>query len=882
MKPILIFPKSKIFDRDPLSGGGSKLFTPSPAKQRLRLNTSFNQLKSSFTRAALSVDPAGFSPERTLVLETSGSVGKFYRAARKLEGLEFIQELVGDEIPPDDDFYYQKKGEVKSDKALKGFIYLTMTNEDSLNKLIKYWDNYSEDENYQFPTGLAPLKNLFACLYNIRYWDTSDRLKNTGLIGNWIQRIEDQQEDLPVEIDFWFRDNSELRHQSEERVKKLIDSIGGQVVQSYTLEPIQYHAILAKIPAQLVTSLLHGNLEDIELMRCDDVMYFRPSGQCMAPVFISDNADEEDAQNELTIDDNDEPPDSHPVVALFDGLPLENHQWIKDFIMIDDPDDWASAYHNPSEQQHGTSMASLIIRGDMEESDGVLNRKIYCRPILTPFATGFDSTAEKIPDDVLPIDIVHRAVVRLFEPEGDQDSIAPSIKVINLSIADPERRFDGQMSPWAKLIDYLSYKYQTNFVISAGNHTHDIVLNMTNEEFIKLDAEHREATILSSIADEEHLRRLMSPAESINAITVASSHEDELVEEEFYSQINPYTNRKMPSPINPVTWGSRRSVKPDVLMPGGRATYRLKGVLDSDQAILRLLAYNRPPGQMVASPGTSGNLNSYAHTFGTSNAAALASRRLGFLYDTLHDLYTSNHGDNLSREYEAVLLKALFCHGATQASSFNRIEELFKTKENSQVFKSIAPKYLGYGNIEQERVHGCLDNQATILQCGKIKHCEAHTYRFRLPDSLRSQVVNRRLIITLAWFTPINPSSSTSYRRAHLYFKPPAISDQENNHLAVDSREVDWNMVKAGTVQHEVFTGENKAAVYSSETSMEIKVSCRSEDDKELPIAYGLVVTLDTPGVDLPIYEEVKADLEIQYGVEPSVPQQTELNSDTH
>ncbi len=867
MKPILIFPKPQVSTFDKRGFPPRKPVIPSPAKQGLRLNASFNLLKSSFSRAALSTDPAGFSPERTLVLETIGSVDKFYRAALKVDGLEFVQELVGEEIDPDEDFFYrEKEGDSVSEKMLNGFIYLTMVNQEALTKLHRYWENYTRQKNYKFPRGLAPLRDLFSCLHSIRYWDTSDRLHNTGLVEDWHRRAEGQQEELPVEIDLWFHNNSELRGLAEHRVSELIGSIGGYVAQLCTLEAIQYHAVLAMVPTQAVGSLLQGNLDEIELLRCDDIMYFRPSGQCMAPVFTSD---EDTEIEEVTINGEEESSGDLPIVALLDGLPLENHQWLKDRITVDDPDDWSSAYNSPSEQLHGTSMASLIIRGDMHNSDGLITRKVYCRPIMAPYVSGIDAAREKIPDNMLPIDIVHRSVVRLFESEGDIPPVCPSIKVINLSIADPIKLFDGQMSPWAKLVDYLSEKYQVIFVISAGNHLRDIVLNMTNEEFLQLDADQREEVILHGVTEEMYLRRLMSPAESVNSITVASSHFDQLVEEEFYSQINPYTNRYLPSPINPITWGNKRSVKPDVLMPGGRATYRLKSFLDKDQAVLKLLAYNRPPGQMVASPGTGGALNAYAHTFGTSNAAAMASRRLEFLYDTLHDLYLSSHGDQLSAEYEAVLLKALFCHGATHSSVYDRIEELFRNKDNTHRFKSIAPKYFGYGNVQEERIHGCMDNQATILQCGRIKQDDAHSYCFRLPDSLNAQAVNRRLIITLAWFSPINPSS-TKYRLAHLYFEPPA-KDKPNNHLATEKREVDWQMVRKGTVQHEILTGE-KAAVYASGTNLKITIKCKVEQGtKNLSIPYGFVVTLDTPGAGLPIYEEVKVDIETQHTVAPPV-----------
>lgn len=863
MKPILIFPKPEVSLRKKKKRQIPQPHLPGRARQANRLNSSFDLLTNNFETASLSGDPAGFAPERTLVLETIGTVETFYKAAAKIDGLDFIQEIFSEELDPDDDFYFESDSGDKEDDNLKGFAYLTMANQEALDRLLKYWNDYTTQKNYKFPRGLGPLKNLFEHLYSIRYWDTDDRLRHTGLIDDWKFRIEEGQGNVPVEIEFWYRDTPEFRASNEARVMRLVNKLGGEVYQRCVIDEIEYHAILASMPTESIQELVNDNAHDIELMRCDEVMYFRPSGQCMAPIFTEDEENPEEKEEIIPIDSEQNDINDEPTVALLDGLPLENHEWLKDYLIVDDPDDWSEDYA-PSDQKHGTSMASLIIRGDMGGEETVLPRKIYCRPILKPIPNGFSGeTREAIPENVLPIDIIHRAVRRIFEAEGEQSAVAPSVKIINLSVADPARLFDQQISPWAKLIDYLSERYQVLFVISAGNHVDDINLGITNREFNELLAEEKEALVLKGIANDTSARRLMSPAESINAITVGAYHHDEHEDDEFRGRIDPYTTRTLPSTINPITWGRRRSVKPEILMPGGRATYKLKGFLDSDQAILEILTFDRPPGQKVASPGALGSINSFAHTFGTSNAAALATRRLCLLNETIQDLYLSEYGEELTREYENVLLKALLCHGASHSKSFSRIEEILRESHNSQRFKSIVAKYLGFGNVNQDRIHGCLDNQATILQCGKIKQDDIHKYVFTLPESLNAKTDRRRLIITLSWLSSVNTKNFV-YRQARLFIEP-ATGDKEDNHLALHKRESDWQMVRNGTVQHEVLMGE-RASPFITGTELEIAIECRGQAGaNNLLVPYGLVITLDTPDSDLPIYEEVKSGIEAQF-----------------
>lgn len=792
----------------------------------------------------------GYVPERTLVLETISPVDRIQRALSKIPGFEVLEDLIGDEVEPDEDFYESEGGQTTKN-PLKSYLYLTVSNQAALQEIIRHWNGSRKNPHYDFPRGLAPLKHLFKQLHAIRFWDVEDRIRTTGIVDDWKFREAAGEDVVPVEIELHFRENRVAQQASADRILRNVAKAGGNVVTQCVIPEIRYHAILARIPIGSTKSILESQQEHIDLFRCDDVMFFRPSGRVMAPPSFGDAdsvAEEAPKANEEI--------NTTPVVALLDGLPLEHHHWIADYVDIDDPDDFRQHYSSAQQQMHGTAMASLLVRGDYQHGHETTARRIYCRPITIPYPTknGFH---ERIPAELLPIDLVHRAVIRMLKGGGGEKPVAPSIKIINLSVADPDRLFERAMSPWAKLIDYLSFEYQVLFVISAGNHTIDIPLPMKNHEFEKLSVEQAQKVIFEAVTKEQHAeRRLMSPGEAINALTIGAYHDDGGNEEKFQNIVNPYQSRHLPSPVNTAAWGKKRSMKPEVLMPGGRVKYQLRSMLNNDPAVLRLVNYISPPGSQVAYPGAQGNLHSFAFIAGTSIACALASRRLQFLYETLQDLYSAEHGAALSRKNEAVLLKALFCHGASVEKTFPFAHAALSTTIKAQQIKAHAARILGYGIVDEERIHGCKDNQATIVQAGVIGTDESQTFQFVLPDCLAATTIKRRLIITLAWFSPVNPANQ-AYRQASLFFET-AVGEKAENHLGLEDRESEWQMVRNGTVQHEVFTGE-QARAYIQGKIMEIKINCKAKaGGKNLRIPYGLVVTLDSPDVTLPIYEQVK------------------------
>lgn len=862
MKPILTFNNpNKDGKRGKLPRGGSKPRTPSLNEQASRILPKVQQLEKQFAEhMQLSISPEGMLPEKVLVLEVAGDVQNLAKSLSKVEGFNILSQNLIDSSFQNDFFYEEKNGKIK---PVTKNAYLAMSNQTGLRKLHAMWKRFASTGQVDF--GYAPLKDAFMQLSDIRFWDTKDRLESTFLLEDWQYRLEEvdlhgSEEIISFEIELWYRGTSYSRSQSESNLRKIIQSCGGSICRSFVHEGIGYHALLGSLPISKVQEVIQSNGSSLELMRCDEIMFFRPLGQCVIPPV--DNHHDESTQ---TTGGFSQPPEEYrqPIVALFDGLPLENHQALKRRITVDDPDDFESLYDSPSEQVHGTSMASLILHGDLsEQHEPSLETPLYVRPILAPGRPQFDGKrVEQIPSEHLPIDLIHRAVVRMKDGENGYPPSAPEVVIINLSIGDPYRLFDTEMSPWARMLDWLSVKYNVLFVVSAGNMCHQISLEGVKEgEFNKLSSEQLEAIVIQGIARQKHERRMMSPAEAINVLTVKAAHSDNFTGSIPPNQIDVFKTTGMFSPINPISLGKKNSIKPELLMPGGRQTYINATLMSNEDVVLKPSSGSQfGPGLKTALPSSNlGALNTYGFTVGTSNAAALASRRLAFLCETIRSLKEVESGEALAFASDAVLLKALLAHGAEHFESVtDTISEQLKNKQNSRTFKSDLNQFLGFGVVDEKRIHACQKNQATLIYTGQIKDGKAHEYRLPLPLSLSAETVHRRLIVTVAWFSPVHHGHQ-DYRGAQLWATPA--------YKSINAEKGDYyhHHLKNGTVFHEIRTGK-KAADFTQGDELAIQVHCNGRagfDGIEVP--YALVVTLDTPGHQLPIYEEVKQGLSIQ------------------
>lgn len=849
--PLLIFPEPARAERAKRSGGGGKIRLPDVCRQTERLVPQFQRLQQAMDRQriALQNNSLGLQPEQALVLETIGSVDRFINAIRKVSGLEWLGELELDEIAPAHGFEDEKDPQ----KQLKGQIFLVMTDQRALQQLQSFFKNWQLNPEAKFPRDLAPLKQAFTYLHTIRPWDAEDRIRDTGLLEDWQERIEHGQKVVPFEVELWFRENPDRQRQAEAYLGGVIECLNGEIVQQCVIPQISYHGVLGRIPIGELSELLSeiARLRNFRLLQCEDIMHLRPVGQCV--IHVPDDLAESD-----TIDEAEQKnlPQREPLVALFDGLPLTGHWLLNGRLIVDDPDGYESAYQ-ARERIHGTAMASLICHGDLDEGGESSQRAVYVRPIMQP-SRGFDGQCfEAIPEGILPIDLVHRAVRRLYENDGNESPMAPTVRVINLSICDRSRPFDRGMSSWARLIDWLSWKYRVLFVVSAGNHPHDIELNLPRANLRNLTPEAREKAVIEAIAADTRHRRLLSPAETLNGLTLAAAHADASSPVPNSTLIAPFARVGLPSTISAHGPGYRRTIKPDILLPGGRQFLSEKLGNTHINAVLEVRDYTKPPGQRAATPGLSGELNRTWHTRGTSNAAALASRWANFLYDVIEQLRAQS-GAHLPTQYDAVLLKALLVHGADWADAGLLYESILKNSQNRHTFREYVGRFLGYGSANVAKVMACTDQRVTVLGVGELEDGDAQEFLLPLPPSLSAVTDRRRLTITLAWFTPVN-SMRQNYRIAHLWFNP-------DNTIAPKRICADHDAVQRGTVQHEVLEGD-RAVDFQDGDVIVIKVNCRTDaGDIIEPIRYGLAVTLEVAAESLfsiPIYQEIRDRLRV-------------------
>jgi len=247
---------------------------------------------------------------------------------------------------------------------------------------------------------------------------------------------------------------------------------------------------------------------------------------------------------------------------------------------------------------------------------------------MYPQQAGFDGEREeRMPPNKLAIDLIWRSFLRMFVGEGDAEPTGPNVKVVNLSLGDLNRRFSGVLSPWARLIDYLSWKYGVLVLVSAGNIPDPIPLEGVAAwaDFEAASAEERETILLRAILRQRATRRLLSPSEGMNALTVGACHADAIEPNGSGPMaLDPYETECLPNPSSALGLGYLRGVKPEILLPGGREHVRTT----SNQAPMSVYPVKQPGrffGIGVAAPGPSGEVTRKLNSSGTSVATALAT-----------------------------------------------------------------------------------------------------------------------------------------------------------------------------------------------------------------------------------------------------------------
>lgn len=836
--PLLIFPEPQTLNRIGRPIPPRKIHYPSHERQAERLSPLFRTLKESFDARKVEIQqtPEGINPEQVIVFETIGSADDFVIAVKNTAGLEWLGEIEIDNISPSEDFYDIDNRE----KSLSGRLFLTMSNQRALDELLSLWTQYSHNPQMKFRRGFSGFKSLFNKLKDVRRWGIQDRLLETGVIEYWKQDLERGEAKIRFELQLWFANSEHKRKLIHNNILSIIKECGGRCLCSSIISEISYHALLIELPANEIRQII--NNQSTRLIKYDDIMFFRPSGQ----IYIEEKAD----NKEKIIYENirNDYPKGNPIAALFDGMPMENHSLLSHRLIIDDPDDFANNYE-VQYRGHGTGMCSLIIHGDLNENQSPISTPLYVRPIMK-LKPWINNPIERVPDDCLFVDLIHRAVKRIFEGENGGKPYE-SIKIINFSIGDSNMLFYHSISPLARLLDWLSVKYNVLFIISAGNHIGKLELNNLYKDFIALNNNDQERLIYRKILDDCRNRKILSPSESINNITVGAIHSDNSIIRKYDRRINP-SQKILPAIYSAFGGGYRNSIKPDLVFSGGRMLYK-ESYFENKPTPLEISSNYAEPGHLVAAP--SDQINKTYYTRGTSNATALITRAAVNIAETLKGILHENYDDPKYNKYISPLIKAMLVHGCSWDNIAENISNIFQDKYSNFDIKKIISKWIGYGIPNIDRVVQCTAQRVTVLGFGEIQMNKVHLYRLPLPPSLSARQVNRKLTITLAWLSPIAPTTQR-YRVASLFF------ESQNDIIGVNREGADWRKVRQGTLQHEVFVGDN-ATPFENNSNLEIRVICKKDaQDFNGNVTYALAVTLEVAeNIDIPIYQEIKNKL---------------------
>jgi hypothetical protein len=401
------------------------------------------------------------------------------------------------------------------------------------------------------------------------------------------------------------------------------------------------------------------------------------------------------------------------------------------------------------------------------------------------------------------------------------------------------------------------------FIVSAGNccDAFGVLTFADSAAFEGATAERRATDTLRALGAVVADRRVFSPAETVNGLTVGACNEDWVSTAERAAarvNVDPYGELRMANPSSALGPGFALSVKPDILMPGSRE--RLRVIRSHGYIEVTPAGASRSAGLKVAAPPKGGREDVDGFTSGTSAAAALASRTA----HRIHDALEATYGEAflaLTHVQKAVLLKALLAHPARwphDAAALIRATLGPPEGRYHQRQKDNIRRFLGFGCVEADDAVACAADRATFWAAGTLERDKVAVIDVPVPIAISGEARAHALSATLAWFTPIAPGRK-SYRSVRLKLLEPR--DQEALGVQPDPNQPDGNQTRRGTLFTRRWSGDRAPVVGPK---MVISLTVQRDPDQGVPIdeavPFGLAVTLTMPGV-VEIYEQVRQRL---------------------
>ena len=866
-RPILRLPNSRPARR--LTGSPAQFPRPRTAgryQQGQRFRQQFERLEAALARedATLELrrDPFGIAPGRALVFITAVPIGDFGRAAR-LVGLEVLSEI---ELEEDYDLPDDLIAENAS--AVAPTLYTSMPTQDSFNRLLRLWREYQGGNNAA--RNYAPWWHLFDLLAELRPWGPEDRLSadNRAELENRLPF--DDQAEVSLELEHWpIRDKKKLGQWWLETEARIV-ALGGRIIDRSTIheESFVYDAMLVGLAAATVRDMINNPSAPEGLATLDGLQFVLP--QTIAQCLPSQSQPTESFRKDLKDFDAASP----FRVLLLDGTPIAGHRTLAGGVAIEDVHELVER-SLVATRRHATAMASLILRGDLK-SDGhaVADSRLLSIPLLVDTEDGATS-----PDDRLFIDLVHAALQRAFF--GDQP-LVPEAFVVNFSIGVRGAHFAGRISSLARLLDWWSTKAGILFVVSAGNVERDLQIpDMTITGFEDLSLPERQDVVRTAQRLQRHERTLLAPSEALNALSVGAASLDMAPS---VMAVAPGTVELhadgdiVPAISTGLGLGPFRAIKPDLIGTGGH--HEIRVLPGGDSLRLRAVAQSERTGLTVATAGFGTSVQSRSR--GTSCAAALVTRSLLYAAAALTEEGGPYEGIELSRNDVALLTRALAVNAARwpeEAKTFYSTEIQRLSGRFQQAAEEVA-SFFGYGFLDQELMRQAPLHGASLVGLGQVRKDRGTIFDMPLPPSLSGDAVHRSMLITLAWFSPVDPARAR-YRLAAL----EAIA-ADGDMLEDDNEDKHWNLslkaeppgvaiIKRGTIwSRRLVPNRVRAPQFDAGATLPIRVQCRDasgdglDPDEDIRFAIAVTVQLDAT-VEYDVLEEIRDLLVIRLRGEP-------------
>lgn len=826
--------------------------------QGARFREQFDRLEQALagqdTEIALRQDPAGIAPERALVFVTAVPIPQFIRVAEEI-GLEVFSEL-----DLDDDYELEEDIIDRSPELANPTLYATMPSEDVLKRVLRLWRAYQRNE--AAVRGDKPWRDLFDMLAELRIWGPQDRFNERSRLELENRLPFDDDAEVRIELEIWPTRNVGKRQQWRKDTEARVVALGARIVSRSSISEVGfiYEALLIAMTTASVRAMLATPFAPDGLASLEGLQFILPQtiGQSMPTQ--SDPIDQAYVQELASFDEE------APLRAvLLDGTPIAAHQQLNSGVVIEDVHGLVSN-SVVADRLHATTMASLILRGDIRADGSPLkDSRLLSIPILIDVDQNTVSPAER-----LFVDLVHVALVRAFLGE---EPLAPNAFVVNFSVGIRGAHFTGLISSLARLMDWWADVHGVLFIVSTGNITDHLVVRGVNSiEFEAMSREDRALRVENAQRMARHQRTLLAPSEALNVVSVGAASID------LAEPIGPMTANEVdidrgdgviPALSSAIGLGPFRSVKPDFLHIGG--AHNVSMFPQGGNLNLRVVARSHRTGLYVASTGQ--GTNAVARSRGTSCATALTTRAHLNSAAALTGEDGPYEGLELPRRDLALLTRALSVNSSRwpeSALNFYNRERAPNPRKHLQAKQEVV-RYYGHGLLNEQLMLESPTSGATLVGLGTLRKDGGLIFDLPIPPSLSGERIGRSLFVTIAWFSPVDPVRA-KYRLASMeaVVADYDVEAEENNakdkswRIDLKSGHLDDNLIKRGTVWSKRLV-KNRAHVPEIEEgdTIPIRVQCSDASggglDPNDDIRFAIAVTLEVEAeVEFDVYAEIE------------------------